>query len=46
LRPIQRAYDIIWNTRLDNVKLTANKVFKYVDGFNAFGNTKRMKLKP
>ena len=46
IRPIQKAYDIIRNTRIDNVKLTANKVFKYVDGFNAFGNTKRMKLKP
>lgn len=46
IAPIQRAYDIIWNTRLDNVKLVANKVFKYVDWFNAFGNTKRMKVKP
>lgn len=46
IRPIQRAYDMIWNTRLDNVKLVANKVFKYVDGFNAFWNSKRMKMKP
>lgn len=46
LRPIQRAYDIVWNNRLDNVKLTSHKVFKYVDWFNAFGNTQRMKMKP
>lgn len=46
VRPIQDTYDAILNMRLDNVKLTLNKVFFMDQSANIFGNTNTMKLKP
>ncbi len=46
MKPIQEAYDKIFNTRLDNVTLVWNKMFLYNDAFNISGNSRRLKLKP
>lgn len=46
VKPIQDVYDAILNMRLDNVKLTLNKVFFMDQSANIFGNTNTMKLKP
>lgn len=46
VKPIQEVYDSILNMRIDNVKLTLNKVFFMDQSANIFWNTTTMKLRP
>lgn len=46
VKPIQDVYDAVLNMRIDNVKLTLNKVFFMDQSANIFGNSTTMKLKP
>lgn len=44
--PLQETYNILSNLRVDNVKLTVNKVFLHANQLNITGNDKRFKMKP
>ena len=46
VRPMQEAFDTILNYRIDNVKLSLNKMFFADPSFNMFGNWDRIRIKP